>query len=485
MLRPSCFSELRTHPVVRSTVLSLLLGLLSLGLMPRPATAQDDTLVVDLEEALLLSLKVSPEVEAREAERSHAEARYSEARASRFLTTFQATTGHSAAPGLENVPSGVPNDRLYLAPEVDNNWSDLRPYNQIEFEALQPIWTWGELSGNIRAARYGTQVEAAETRSKAMEVAFRTGELYFNVLLAEELYRIAEETGEIVEQAKNQIDELLQEGAEDVDQADLYQLRITEQEYERRVVEVTQRRQTARMGLRRQLFLEDSTLALPADNVLRPLDFEARSLSYYQELALANRPEIEQARAGLQARVAQVEAARSNYYPKLFLRVDGAARYAAGRPKQENAYIGDAYRGSSLRAGVGFRQQLNFLQTKARVEQAEAQRNTVRYQQEAARQLALAETEQAYRDLITQQAALDAQDQSLQISKEWLRTEQINFDLELGDTENLVRAVRTNLELQASYYEAVKNYNMAVLRLLRVTGVLAQRARSGTLVDEK
>ncbi|HMB94112.1 MAG TPA: hypothetical protein VKP65_24905, partial [Rhodothermales bacterium] len=82
-----------------------------------------------------------------------------------------------------------------------------------------------------------------------------------------------------------------------------------------------------------------------------------------------------------------------------------------------------------------------------------------------------------------EQAALAAQDSSLTITNEWLRVEYINFDLELGDTENLVKAVQANLELEARYYEAVRRYNMAILRLLNAVGILTDRAQSGTLVE--
>ncbi|WP_369407499.1 TolC family protein [Rhodothermus marinus] len=126
---------------------------------------------------------------------------------------------------------------------------------------------------------------------------------------------------------------------------------------------------------------------------------------------------------------------------------------------------------------------MNFGQTRARVEQARAQRNEVAYQLEAARQLVRFEVEEAYRNVRIAQAALEARDRALTISKEWLRTEQINFDLDLGDTENLVRAVRENLELQARYYEAVYNYNRAVLRLQRAVGMLDLNVRRGTLVE--
>jgi len=68
-------------------------------------------------------------------------------------------------------------------------------------------------------------------------------------------------------------------------------------------------------------------------------------------------------------------------------------------------------------------------------------------------------------------------------TREWLRTEQINFDLDLGDPQNLVDAVQSNLETRAAYYEAVQRYNVAVLRLLRTAGTLSNEAERGMLIE--
>jgi len=43
--------------------------------------------------------------------------------------------------------------------------------------------------------------------------------------------------------------------------------------------------------------------------------------------------------------------------------------------------------------------------------------------------------------------------------------------------------VRASLEAEARYVEAVKQYNVAVLKLLRATGTLTDRVKRGTLVD--
>jgi len=107
----------------------------------------------------------------------------------------------------------------------------------------------------------------------------------------------------------------------------------------------------------------------------------------------------------------------------------------------------------------------------------------VRYQLEGAEQLILFEVEKAYRDLVVARVALAAQDTSLTITKNWLRAEYVDFDLDLGSTENLIKAVRANIEVEARYYQAVHRYNLAVLRLLDAVGILARGVQSGMLVE--
>lgn len=470
---------------LRTTILAvLILG----AVLPRSATAQfsteADTVRLGVWQAIQRALEVSPEVDAVRAQFDFAEARHDLALASRFATEFNLQTAHAVAPGLKNVPEGVPTDEYYLYPDVRNDWEDIRPFNRFETSLIQPIYTWGQLGGSIRAARHGMNVEQASVEEKQLEVALRTGQLYYGMLLAEQLSRLTEQAGDVVDQAQSEIQRLLDEGAEDVDDADLFQVRITEQEFIRRVVEVQQSLQTAHSAIKRQLFLPDDAIVLPEDVILEPIAFELDSLEVYQALGLANRPEIQQATAGLEARESLVRVAQSDYYPKLFLAVESRITLSEGRFRQPNPYVSDPFRGRSLRAGFGFRLPLNFAQTRARVEQSEAERNEVQHQLTAARQLVLFEVEEAYRNVITARAAVEAQDEALTISRDWLRTEQINFDLDLGDTENLVQAVQTSLELEAGYYEQVRRYNVAVLRLMAATGTLVDQSLSDAAFNE-
>lgn len=439
-----------------------------------------DTVRVTLRSVLQRTLAVSPELGEARAGQAFAEARHSLARASRYLTEFSGSSVFSAVPGIDN-PNGAARDALYLDPAVRNDFDNLAPFGQAEVTLLQPLATWGQLGGSIRAAGHGVEVEAAAIRTRELAAALRVADLYYAVLLADDLYRLTDRAGDVVRRAMGEVDRLLAEGDPGVDDADRYEVLMTEQEFNMRAREVAERRQTAYAALRRQLREEGHIV--PEISGLQALPFVPEALDTYFEMALRFRPEVAQAQAGLAARDALVRVARSDYYPQFVFGISASVGYASNRTRQPTPFVSDAFRRSSVRTGFGFQQKLNFSQTRARVAQAEAEREKVRHQMEGARQLVLLEVEKAYRDVLVAQTALVAQDSSFAISKQWLRVEYINFDLDLGDTENLIKAVRANLDQEARYYEAVWRYNSAVLRLLFHAGILVDSIENGTLLE--
>ena len=458
-----------------------------------PAGAQSqaapDTITVSLHNAITQALQTSPDIKVRTAQRDRAAARYQEARASRFATNFTLTTAHSIAPSLDIPDDNTrPTSALYLNPDVENDWQigSLRPFNRVEAVVQQPLLTWGELSGTIEAAQHGAEVEEARVQGQRLEVAMRAGELYQNVLLTNALRDLTDEAESLLRQARNEVETLLDEGSTEVSQADLFKLDLSQDEFERRRTEVRERQATARAALQAQVMPNTNTAVAVEAETLRPLSMNllGDSLATYQAAARRHRPEFQQTAAGLAAREALVEVARSDYYPKLALQASYGISATPGRYRQENAFIGDSYRGQSTRTGFGIRQNLNFFQTRARVEQAEAQRAEVAYQREAAETLIAVEVEDAYRTARIAQQRMQSLDESVRTTREWLRTEQINFDLDLGNPQDLVDAVQANLETRASYYEAVQRYNVAVLRLLRTAGTLPQEAERGMLIEQ-
>ncbi len=391
--------------------------------VPVEVGAFADTVRMTVEEAIVEALSVSPEVGIARSKADRSDARLNLARASRFLTDFKAESAHSLAPSLR-IPDDYTGstDALYLDPRVKNDKDDLRPFNQVEVEVVQPLWTWGELTGSIRAARYGALVDEAGVEVQATTTALRLAESYFGLQLALRLEQLAVETEPLIAQAKRQLTQMLDDGDPDVSYGDLYQVQLTEQEFVRRLVEVQQGVLTARTALRRQLFLPETATFAATDARLTPIPFEREPMDTYFSLGLAHRAELTQADAGLAARDALVAVAQSNYYPKLGIGARANYAYTKGRFRQPNPYVNDGLISQSVIGGFVVRQNLNFAQTRARVQQAQAEREEVRFQQDAADQLILFEVETAYRALVTAEAALGAQEEAYRLTRQWYLT---------------------------------------------------------------
>ena len=450
---------------------------------------------IGLADALTRALAVSPEVAAASAAADGSDARYALARASRYLTTFRVETAHSLAPGLR-IPDDntFPLTALYLNPGVRDDWGRLRPFNRISVDILQPLWTWGELSGSIDAAKDGARSDRAAVDVARQTVALRLAETYQGLRLARHLDGLARETARIVGGAKNEIQRLVDEGDSTVTSADVYELRLAEQQLRRQATEVRERLATARSALALQLFDDGGAPLAPADTVLVPIPFVRDSLGVYLGDAADQRAEIRQADAGIAARRALVRVARSDLYPKLGLGVTASYSYVYGRPRQRTPYLQDPYLGRPVRPGLGLRQNLAFGQTRARIRQAEAALRQTEALGRGARQLAAFETEEGYRSVVIAEDALSAADTSLAIAREWERDAQIGFDLGLTSARELVRATRARLDADIDRATRVERYNVAVLRLVARTGGLtpeaartlgaAATAADGTLLDE-
>jgi outer membrane protein TolC len=436
-----------------------------------PATVAQDTVRVNLSETISRAVQISPDIDMQRARVRFAEARRDQAVRSRFLTDLKATSAHAVAPGLEN-PNNTATDRLYLDPDVRNDWGNLAPFSRVDVDLIQPLWTWGQLGRTIDAAEAGVGVEVGGVDAKELEVALRAARLYYSVVLLGAMESLTDEAETAVARARREVERLLNEGSPDVGDADLFQVQITEQEVRRRIIEVQEESRTALAGLRRQLMLPDQTVVTVADRFLEPLILALDSLDVYQMLALQNRPEFAQVASGIAARTALVDVARSDYFPKLVWGVHAHYSGTVDRFRQRNPYVGDSFLSRSLETGLGMRLQLNFSQTRAKVEQARANLQEVRYQETAAQQLILLEVEQAYRRIRIRQASLAAAEESFRIAREWLQTEYVNFDLDLGDTDDLIKAVQAKLQLEAARHDAVFKLNMAILELHAATGLL-------------
>lgn len=380
---------------------------------------------------------------------------------------------------LRNVWGPIPRARGIVDPETgfvtspDTATSipgDLRYFTQLDVDLLQPIFTFGKLSHAVEAAHFGVEADRANLEKSQEEVRLQVRQLYWALVLANELLAVVEEGRNEINKAENKVEEKLDEGSDEVTQNDLFKVQIYKYEVEKRHREALDKIELTKSALRTALGLTDDAELEISTEYLDPLEINLDSLSVYIDIALQNRPDLKQLRAGVNARQALIGVSKSDYYPQFFLGGQLKYNFAKERFDPNNPFLYNPT--NYFRPGVviGANMNLNFWQTrdKVRIAQAEYLKLT-RQQQEALNGVKL-EVQKIYLGLKQSETNMSESSKALRASENWLRSESMSYDLGVGEVKNLIDAYQANSAMQAEHFENIFNYNVNIARLSKAIG---------------
>ncbi|MCH8955896.1 TolC family protein [candidate division KSB1 bacterium] len=403
-----------------------------------------------------LSLKVS---EAKRIQASHA----------KILPKFQVRNIWGPSPIAEGEldPTGgyvISEDVTTSIPE------DLRYFTQVDLDLIQPIYTFGKLSGLSTAAEFGVEAGQAGLEKSKEDVRLEVRRLYWALLLGRELLAVIEDTRKEMNQAESKIQELLDEGAEEVSQIDLFKLQIAQYEVNKRNRETLDKIELTKSVLRITLGLSENTDYDIETEYLDPLETDLDSLSVYTATALQNRPELAQLRAGVGARRALVGVSKSDYYPQFFLGGQIKYNFAKDRFDPKGHFIYNPT--NFFRPGivVGLNWNLNFVQTRDRIRLAQAEYTKLSQKEEPLISGIKLEVKKAYLEVTQAGTNFRESRKALRASDNWLRSESMAWDIGVGEVKDLIDAFKANGSMQAAHLENIFKYNVALAKLSKASG---------------
>ncbi|MCH7753623.1 TolC family protein [candidate division KSB1 bacterium] len=403
-----------------------------------------------------LSLKVS---EAKRIQASHA----------KILPKFQVRNIWGPSPIAEGEldPTGgyvISEDVTTSIPE------DLRYFTQVDLDLIQPIYTFGKLSWLSIAAEFGVEAGQAGLEKSKEDVRLEVRRLYWALLLGKELLAVIEDTRKEMNQAESKIQELLDEGAEEVSQIDLFKLQIAQYEVNKRNRETLDKIELTKSALRITLGLSENTDYDIETEYLDPLETDLDSLSVYTATALQNRPELAQLRAGVGARRALVGISKSDYYPQFFLGGQIKYNFAKDRFDPKGHFIYNPT--NFFRPGivVGLNWNLNFVQTRDRIRLAQAEYTKLSQKEEPLISGIKLEVKKAYLEVTQAGTNFRESRKALRASDNWLRSESMAWDIGVGEVKDLIDAFKANGSMQAAHLENIFKYNVALAKLSKASG---------------
>ena len=194
---------------------------------------ENEKLILNLKACEELALKNNQKIKNAQLSLKVFEARQIQASHAKILPKFQVRNIWGPIPMAEGVldPTGgyvISKDVTTSIPE------DLRYFTQVDLDLIQPVYTFGKLSGLLTAAKFGVQAGQAGLEKSKEDVRLQVRKLYWGLVLGKELLAVIEETQKEMNKAESKIQELLDEGSEEVGQNDLFKLQITQYEVNKR-----------------------------------------------------------------------------------------------------------------------------------------------------------------------------------------------------------------------------------------------------------
>jgi len=406
-----------------------------------------------------------------------AENKVVKARSNKFLPDAKLETRHSLVPAVKSdsiLPNGnpLPNDELYLDPDLENDFNDLNFFTQGEVTAVQPLFGWGAIDNAIEAAQSGARAAELNFSAKKSKMKVQLFELYESYVLSLELERLVDEANEQLESIDKKFTKMQEEGNENLDPADFFKFKIFKTEFQTKISEVKQNTQFIKNTWDWILQSgEEQVEYIPAEKFLDPFENEIKSLPFYRQKALSDRYELNAIDETIEAAELGLSARRAQNLPMLFMGLQFKGAYSPGRPRQDNPFIQSNATFINAGFGLGIRQNLNFFSIKSDIQKSAIEYKKTKYLKDAAVDAIVMELNDQYKKTNIAQNKLNNSQEALRISKKWERQEQVDYDLGFGDPKNLLDAIKTKLELEVKVKRNIFDYNLHMAKLFNVSGM--------------
>ncbi len=411
-----------------------------------------------LAQCLERALEISPELHTTLADLQIAKSQLAQAKAGR-LPQVTATS-------LSGIVRGTEGEGFEARTDDD----DLGPFFKGELKVVQPLYTFGRLRHEIRAARQGVATRQAASAETRQAIRFRVKRLYHNLLFSRQIKDLLVEVQENFTKALETAEARLEAQEPNITQQDVLKLRIGLAGVSKELITLDRATAVTLDALKRELGLQPEAPFDIADTRLQPVRVRLQALDVYLQQAAQYRPELRQIEAGLAAQKARLQAARSAYYPTFFLAGGIRGAVAPNREDQKSPFVKDDFNFLDIGGALGMRWRLDVWVTHAKVAERIAEVSKVEFQQQSARTGVDLDVRRRYLEVQENQRKLAAAQKARRAARALTVTSLANFTLGIGEAKEVFTNLGLYTRMASDYYTVIRDLNLAVARLSQAIG---------------
>ncbi len=411
----------------------------------------------NLRQCLQLADRNHPNILQARAKLAHVRAQLVEAYSAPFMQ-FRALGGVALAPTLLGNNVFSPNTDQSLTTNLGVGW-------RIGINGVVPLWTFGKIDNLWDAAEANVDVNEAGVEVTRDAVRFDVRKAYLGLQLARDGLLLLKDAQREIDDAIAELQKRVDE--DDADPIDLLKLMTFASELKVRASEAKKFVKVTHAGLRFYTGVPALTLR---DEPLKRSAHQLGDVSKYLRAARTHRPDMKMAKAGVQAREAQLRLSRSGMFPDFGLALGVGYSAAPEVDNQINPFTNDPANFVSFGVALVFQWQLDVVPGIARIAQAQAQLQEMMALDRKALGGVAAQVEEAHAEAEDWAARLGAYQEAERHAKQWLSTVKQAIDIGTMEDKELVEPAKAYAQHRYNVLNATMEYNLALAKLAQATG---------------
>ncbi len=451
--------------MMRTQFWHILLVIFAIMGCSQSAIAQDknNTIILDIDKAITMALKLNPNLKISMAEEEKADAQIRETAAGALpqLTFSGSYTRNIKKPvfffklGGEVQPIEIGSNNSYVA----------------NINLRQTIFDNGQLG--VRKARRIANLFSQSTKEGTEltkdEVILNVRSSFYTVLLTEEVVEVFKASLEQAEAHYENIKQKYEKGA--AAEFDLLRAEVQVAEIEPSLIEAQNNLILSKDQLKNAIGLDlEKKLELQGSLEYKPLS--EVEIANESANALNRRPELTQLK--LQRRMAElnIDIQKGQRLPSLFL--NGNYQFQG---ESDDLRFGNRERSSSFAASIDL--QFNIFdgfRTSARIQEARAEFNRIQHHMERVKQAVRIEVQQAESRINEARQRIQAQQKSVRQAEKAYQIAEVRYNNGVGTQLELFDARVSLNRIKTNYLQAVYDYNIALFEWQKAVGLIQENA---------
>jgi len=322
----------------------------------------------------------------------------------------------------------------------------------------QSLFAWGRIRNSYREAGSNQKVQEEDYRKEVNILKFKVTESFHNVLLAEELLKLSEESYAQMERHLRQVEERYKNGL--VPKFDLLRARVQIANFKPELI-----RAKNNLALSANYF--KSLLGFPSEAEVRlqgELKYEPVEMELSQAIgeAVKNRPEIRSLAEAENAALARLRLARASNKPIL----SALYNYQFQKPYQWKDEWGKEWNAMLVLQFPIF----SGFSTTGKVLQSESLLQELRYNLEEKKEEIDLEVREAYLNLRQEEETIISQQENVGQAEEAMRIAEQRYVSGMITNLEFMDAQLALTQAKTGYLQALANYQIAKAKLLKAMG---------------